>query len=357
MSTRRTTRIRRFMKWAGLVACLLILVACVVSLKWRILHGGIRHTICLDTAVLAYTDIRGAAEDVQAVRMWPTTGWQVVHTTTQGKVWRALSLPSVTVRDASERRLPESLGIDLRSKWSKVGRRWVYLPLWIPFCIFLVPTSLLFWKDLRYVKPGHCSECGYNLTGNVSGRCPECFTPSLAVERKPLRMRRLLKWCRFLLAAMVFLCSSALCLLVMTPGAPRIIVAFGYDGDVDIGSPLQQNQPTFLSRLLPENQRCNWDGEWLYVNGHCAACWKPLGKPGSFVLAKLPKGLAYAKWDSSVPEHSHLTQPIYISIARLFTATTLLALAIAWGPALFVFFRRILGRKAPCPRHESNPPH
>lgn len=22
--------------------------------------------------------------------------------------------------------------------------------------------------------PGHCSHCGYNLTGNVSGVCPEC---------------------------------------------------------------------------------------------------------------------------------------------------------------------------------------
>ncbi len=24
------------------------------------------------------------------------------------------------------------------------------------------------------VLPGHCGNCGYNLTGNVSGRCPEC---------------------------------------------------------------------------------------------------------------------------------------------------------------------------------------
>ena len=24
-----------------------------------------------------------------------------------------------------------------------------------------------------------CTGCGYNLTGNVSGRCPECFTPVL----------------------------------------------------------------------------------------------------------------------------------------------------------------------------------
>jgi tetratricopeptide (TPR) repeat protein len=25
--------------------------------------------------------------------------------------------------------------------------------------------------------PGHCIQCGYSLTGNVSGRCPECGTP------------------------------------------------------------------------------------------------------------------------------------------------------------------------------------
>lgn len=24
------------------------------------------------------------------------------------------------------------------------------------------------------VKSGHCYSCGYDLTGNVSGRCPEC---------------------------------------------------------------------------------------------------------------------------------------------------------------------------------------
>ena len=25
-----------------------------------------------------------------------------------------------------------------------------------------------------FYPPGHCQKCGYNLTGNVSGVCPEC---------------------------------------------------------------------------------------------------------------------------------------------------------------------------------------
>ena len=26
----------------------------------------------------------------------------------------------------------------------------------------------------RKPGPGHCRKCGYDLTGNVSGKCPEC---------------------------------------------------------------------------------------------------------------------------------------------------------------------------------------
>ena len=30
---------------------------------------------------------------------------------------------------------------------------------------------------VRY-RPGRCQHCGYDLTGNVSGVCPECATPT-----------------------------------------------------------------------------------------------------------------------------------------------------------------------------------
>ena len=36
--------------------------------------------------------------------------------------------------------------------------------------------SFRLWRDPDYrpFGPGHCQKCGYNLTGNVSGVCPEC---------------------------------------------------------------------------------------------------------------------------------------------------------------------------------------
>jgi hypothetical protein len=34
------------------------------------------------------------------------------------------------------------------------------------------------WRRVRHARPpkGVCRECGYDLTGNVSGKCPECGT-------------------------------------------------------------------------------------------------------------------------------------------------------------------------------------
>ncbi len=46
------------------------------------------------------------------------------------------------------------------------------LPLWIPLLITAVPTFILWRRDR--IPHGHCQRCGYDLTGNVSGRCPEC---------------------------------------------------------------------------------------------------------------------------------------------------------------------------------------
>lgn len=48
-------------------------------------------------------------------------------------------------------------------------------PAWCLLAVAFPLTAALFYADRRRIPPGHC-RCGYDLTGNVSGRCPECGT-------------------------------------------------------------------------------------------------------------------------------------------------------------------------------------
>jgi hypothetical protein len=51
------------------------------------------------------------------------------------------------------------------------------LPIWLLTLMFsVVPVWwLVLWRRARAVRlQGHCAACGYNLTGNISGVCPEC---------------------------------------------------------------------------------------------------------------------------------------------------------------------------------------
>ena len=54
--------------------------------------------------------------------------------------------------------------------WKGVSR--LTLPLAIPYVIVATPT-LFAWFRRKY-RRGHCQQCGYDLTGNESGVCPEC---------------------------------------------------------------------------------------------------------------------------------------------------------------------------------------
>ncbi len=51
----------------------------------------------------------------------------------------------------------------------------VLLPIWTFVVGSAIPLAVGRWRrrGVRF-PPGHCRRCGYDLTGNVSGRCPEC---------------------------------------------------------------------------------------------------------------------------------------------------------------------------------------
>jgi hypothetical protein len=64
-------------------------------------------------------------------------------------------------------------GSGLIMHWSSVR-----LPLWAPTLCFLIYPLIFFvrgpYRRFRRRRKGLCLKCGYNLTGNVSGICPEC---------------------------------------------------------------------------------------------------------------------------------------------------------------------------------------
>ena len=57
------------------------------------------------------------------------------------------------------------------------------IPVWLLVVAVGFPTAFLWWRDRR-PKTGFCKVCKYDLTGNVSGTCPECGT---AVATSPSR--------------------------------------------------------------------------------------------------------------------------------------------------------------------------
>lgn len=44
----------------------------------------------------------------------------------------------------------------------------------IALLFFALPTALSLWHRRKHHPRGFCLDCGYSLTGNVSGICPEC---------------------------------------------------------------------------------------------------------------------------------------------------------------------------------------
>jgi len=61
---------------------------------------------------------------------------------------------------------------------SITGRIYRYPVMETLFATVAVTTALLWRHDDHRISPGHCNNCNYNLTGNVSGTCPECGTSS-----------------------------------------------------------------------------------------------------------------------------------------------------------------------------------
>jgi hypothetical protein len=167
----RRSRVRGVLRWGGTALCLLLLAAFAVSV-FRIAGyttGGDRSVedwdfdcyLAQGTLVFYYCRWKPEAfqlPDGRRMRLTVQGGW-------------ASRRPSSEVLTGR----PRFFWWDDQPK-ERFGHVKLIVPLWIPFLLLLIPTTYLWYRDRRTISPGHCRRCGYNLTGNESGRCPECGT-------------------------------------------------------------------------------------------------------------------------------------------------------------------------------------
>ncbi len=138
--------------WTGVIVSVLLIGLFALSMKyqvdWRNTGESVRVTLWSGHLFYRrYPVANGLA---------PPPGWTAWRIPQSASLWRPEAVPF---------RPP-------RLYW-KSGAFELQLPLWILFVIAASATVVLWWRD-RPIPPGHCQHCGYNLTGNVSGRCPEC---------------------------------------------------------------------------------------------------------------------------------------------------------------------------------------
>ena len=150
-------RIRRVAKWTGAGVATLVLLAWAAIVP--LFHSNLLY---IDFGVGSF---RGSLN-------YGALSWD----------WFHRQLPPLAVGVAARwaprvGNLADCFGIDPPQFKRDAISTYVYLPLWVPFLLVAAPTALLLYRDRRRTSPGHCPKCGYNLKGNVSGRCSECGTP------------------------------------------------------------------------------------------------------------------------------------------------------------------------------------
>jgi hypothetical protein len=149
---------KRFFKWCGTFACVVVGLAWAGT-TWRGLtwtSQNHRRDIILGDGAIDFRQRLSGWTPAQEPFLLPS-GWIIIDYAKNARrtIW-----------------------------WPRAGNSRSGKVLVVPFWILFVPIALsaaaLWIRDPQYPF-GHCRKCGYNLTGNVSGICPECGT---AVERR-----------------------------------------------------------------------------------------------------------------------------------------------------------------------------
>ncbi len=163
--SRQLSKPWRVVKWTGVVVSLLLGCGWACSVFWSVsigrghgaflyVHGPDRATASAGYLYLTYHRYGDRDWTVEANRI--SDRWEPDWFERFGLCWRW----QFEIND-NQRPIGLASGVDL------------LIPFWMLCLPVSVATFVLFYLDRRPPK-GHCRNCGYDLTGNESGVCPEC---------------------------------------------------------------------------------------------------------------------------------------------------------------------------------------
>jgi hypothetical protein len=173
-TSRTWVRRRRIAKWGFTGLWLALAALWLLTPNWELwIAGG--HYMCRLSARVLILDRFEASQPERPFQVYPLLTGSPIASSRLLWGWSAWWREAAQWPGASN-------GYVARGNQLVLYGTSYYLPVWIPLALLLIPTVLLWLADIRRPGPGHCQSCGYNLTGNTSGRCPECGTPVAATS-------------------------------------------------------------------------------------------------------------------------------------------------------------------------------
>ncbi len=156
-------RLRTFTLWTGTLLSLMIVAAFVVSARWQVsfqvpTSRGPALYLMAGSAMFVTDDLFAGP----------------VSTTPHSfglSRWNSWVAQRVDFWVSGRPTFPDIPPVEVSPIHDYVHR--LGMPLYALFLAVAVPTLLVWRFGRKPVKPGHCG-CGYDLTGNTSGTCPEC---------------------------------------------------------------------------------------------------------------------------------------------------------------------------------------
>lgn len=150
---KRRSRLRRVVIGGGLLVCLLVATAWLLTARRQIWYAWNAEILTpYDTRLCGIADggviYRAFHPHSMDEHLLAEPGWHMAA----GSRDLGFTKPTISVRQC---------------------RTMLWIPLWVILVAVGIPTMVV-WRWPRQRVRGTCPTCGYNLTGNVSGQCPEC---------------------------------------------------------------------------------------------------------------------------------------------------------------------------------------